>query len=170
MTDKLYNPNEKKSKELIAKKIVYERKDDLDFLKALYKFSSSAIERYEYTIKENKLKEIMPNYNFEIKKYLQEEDAQDSRSCVTLEISIYNKEKLNTSSFKIYKQTSYSKNSDDILEEFYILVNNKKIYSSYGETAYEINTQIEEKTLEIKENNDISKEDIFAIMHYFEMY
>jgi len=170
MTDKLYNPNEKKSKELIAKKIVYERKDDLDFLKALHKFSSSAIERYEYTIKENKLKEIMPNYNFEIKKYLQEEDAQDSRSCVTLEISIYNKEKLNTSSFKIYKQTSYSKSSDDILEEFYILVNNKKIYSSYGETAYEINTQIEEKTLEIKENNDISKEDIFTIMHYFEMY
>jgi len=170
MTDKLYNPNEKKSKELIAKKIVYERKDDLDFLKALHKFSSSAIERYEYTIKENKLKEIMPNYNFEIKKYLQEEDAQDSRSCVTLEISIYNKEKLNTSSFKIYKQTSYSKNSDDILEEFYILVNNKKIYSSYGETAYEINRQIEEKTLEIKENNNISKEDIFAIMHYFEMY
>lgn len=26
MTDKLYNPNEKKSKELMAKKIVYEKK------------------------------------------------------------------------------------------------------------------------------------------------
>lgn len=170
MTDKLYNPNDLKAKQLMAKKIVYERKDDLDFLKALHKFSSSAIERYEYTIKENKLKEIMPNYNFEIKKYLGEEDAHDSRSCITLELSIHNTEKLNTSLLKIHKQTSYSKNSDDILEEFYILVNNKKIYSSYGETAYEINRQIEEKTLEIKENDNVAKEDIFTIMHYFEMY
>jgi len=170
MTDKLYNPNEKKSKELMAKKIVYERKDDLYFLKALHKFSGSAIERYEYTIKENKLKELMPNYNFEIKKYLQEEDAQDSRSSIILELSIYNIEKLNTSFLKIFKQTSYSKNSDDILEEFYISVNNNKIYSSYGKTAYKINIQIEDKTLDIKENVNIAREDIFTIMHFFEMY
>lgn len=170
MTDKLYNPNEKKSKELMAKKIVYEKKDDLEFLKALHKFSGSAIERYEYTIKENKLKELMPNYNFEIKKYLQEEDAQDSRSYITLELSIHNTEKLNTSLLKIFKQTSYSKNSDDILEEFYISVDKKRIYSSYGKTAYKINIQIEDKTLDIKENVNIAKEDIFTIMHFFEMY
>lgn len=170
MTDKLYNPNDLKAKQLMAKKIVYEKKDDLDFLKSLHNFSSLAIERYKYTIKENKLKKIMPNYNFEIKKYLREEDAQDSRSCVTLEISIYNTEKLNTSLLKIYKQTSYSKSSDDILEEFYISVNNKKIYSSCGESAYKINIQIEEKTLVIKENDNIAKEDIFAIMLFFEMY
>lgn len=68
----------------------------------------------------------MLNYNFEIKKYLQKEDAQDSRSSIILELSIYNTEKLNTSLLKIYKQTSYSKNSYDILEEFYISVDKKK--------------------------------------------
>ena len=170
MSTKLYNPNELKAKQMMAKKIVYERKDDLDFLKALHKFSGSAIERFEYTIKENKLKEIMPNYNFEIKKYLVEEDSQDCRCCETLEISVYNTIKLVDNNLKIYKQTSYSKSSDDILEEFYISVNNKKIYSSYDESAYKINIKIESKTLEIIENNNICKKDIFTIMHFFEMY
>lgn len=150
-------------------KIIYEYKEDLEFLKILQNATDKAINNYDNMIKEKKLQELISDYKIKIIKYLKEDDVEKSRSCMTLEFSLTNNSSL-TNKLKIYKQTSYSKSSDDILEEFYISLDDKKIYNEYDDNAYKINTQIEDKTLKISIKDDVIKNIIFTILHFFEFY
>lgn len=163
MTDKPYNPNEKKTRQLMAKKIVYDHKDDLEFLQYLQKFVVKRIEKHKFTIMENKLKEIIPS-DVKIIKVDTYDNIEDSRTTDIIELKIDN------NIVKIYKQISISQSSNNILEEFYIAVNSKKIFTLYDENAYKINTQIEDKTLKIKECVFISNETIFKLLHFFTLY
>jgi hypothetical protein len=159
-----------KKNESIAKKIVQKRKDDLDFLKALSEFTKLAIEHCEYTIKENKLKQLMPEFDFNIKKYLKQEFGCDGGKKITiLELSIFNTKKNITSLLQLYKETTHHAGGNDILSDLHIKINRETIYHDGGD-FHDIYEEIKNNTLHIEKCGDISKKNIFTIMHFFEIH
>jgi hypothetical protein len=170
MSDKLDFLDEykdKKNNKMIIKKIqnlIEKYKDNLEILKSINDFTSKCIEEHKYIEIENKLKDIIPDATTKIIKILEEDDAEDSRITNTIELLYDNY------TIKIYKQVSICKSDNNILEEFYISVNSKKIVYLSGEDAYKINCKIEDKTLEIKECIFVTNENIFKLLHFFELY
>lgn len=155
--------SDKKSKQKIVESFVSKYKNDLEFLKILQETTSTYIEKYKYIDKENKLKDIIPDATIRIITIDEHEDIQDSRFSHYIELEY------NNNNIEIYKQIQYNTHTDTTLEEFYISVNKKNICCEYDALNYEINKQIEDKTLDIHKNDHISNENIYKLLHFFKL-
>lgn len=162
--EELNNKKYNKLKIKQIQKLIEENKYNLELLQIINEFTQKCIKENKFFQIETKLKNIISNTEIKIIEVDEYNDIEDSRIENTIEL------KLNDNTIKIYKRVSISKSENDILEEFYILINHKKIITLYDKDAYKINKQIEDKTLKIKENTFVSNENIFNILHFFELY
>lgn len=143
-------------------------KNNIDDLNSIKEYLKSAIDKYEYSVKENKLKEKLPNYDFTINSYSVDENMRDLRITMYLVITVQNIVKNKAFNIVIGKTKSISEACDDILEDFHILLNNVCIVQYYGEkSVFELFDKIHGEKLDFKKR-PIDKKIIYELLLFFD--